>query len=109
MPLQIHSKDLTITSNIKTHLESAAESFRKYSLDITSIKADIKKEKQGVSVEFNIHIAHNDPVIITQSDNDLDVAIDLAIDRTTKALRRLHDKIVSHRNTPLKDIPAQEV
>jgi putative sigma-54 modulation protein len=61
-----------------------------------------------VAVEFDIHIAHAQPVVINQADDDLDSAIDLAIDRATKALRRLHDKVVSHKADSLRDMEVVE-
>jgi putative sigma-54 modulation protein len=109
MSVQIRAKDITLTDAAKAHINAAIDTFRKYGLDTTSYNVNITKEKQGVSVEFDIHIAHAQPVVISQSDSDLDVAIDLAIERTTKALRRLHDKMISHKATSLKDVEVIEV
>jgi len=104
MNLQIRSKDITLTDATKAHIEGAVEAFRKYNLEITSINCVVSAEKKGVLVEFDIKIAHAQPVIITQSDEVLDAAIDLAIDKGAKALRRLHDKVVSHKADSLKDL-----
>jgi len=104
MNVQIHAKDITLQSSTRAHIESAVDSFTKYSLDITSVNVHLKAEKKGVSIEFDIHVAHAQPVVISQSDDNLDAAIDLAIDRATKALRRLHDKVVSHQATSVKDL-----
>ena len=109
MNVQVHAKDITLNPNTKAHIEAAIDSFKKYSLDITTINVDLRSEKKGVAVEFDIHIAHAQPVVINQADSDLDTAIDLAIDRATKALRRLHDKIVSHKATSIKEMEAAEV
>ena len=104
MNVQIHAKDITLQSSTRAHIESAIDSFTKYSLDITSVNVHLKAEKKGVSIEFDIHVAHAQPVVISQSDDNLDAAIDLAIDRATKALRRLHDKVVSHQSGSVKDL-----
>ena len=104
MNLQIRSKDVTLTDATKAHIGNAVEAFRKYSLDITSINCSISKAKKGVGVEFDIHIAHAQPVVIKQEDDVLDAAIDLAIERATKALRRFHDKVVSHNATSVKEL-----
>ncbi len=104
MNLQIRSKNITLNDATKAHIENAIEAFRKYSLDITSIVSVITAEKQGVKVEFEIQVSHAQPVIITQNDDSLDAAIDLAIDKGTKALRRLHDKVVDHKNGSVKDL-----
>ncbi|MBS4067426.1 MAG: ribosome-associated translation inhibitor RaiA [Sulfurimonas sp.] len=108
MNVQVHSKDITLQANTRAHIEAAIESFRKYSLDITTVNVNLRTEKKGVLVEFDIHIAHAQPVVINQEDDDLDTAIDLAIDRATKALRRLHDKVISHHATSIKEIEVVE-
>ncbi|MDD5158048.1 ribosome-associated translation inhibitor RaiA [Sulfurimonas sp.] len=104
MNVQIHAKDITLQANTRAHIEAAIESFKKFSLDITTVNVNLKAEKKGVEIEFDIHIAHSQPVVINQADNDLDVAIDLAIERASKALRRLHDKVISHKATSIKDV-----
>ncbi|RLA69096.1 MAG: ribosome-associated translation inhibitor RaiA [Epsilonproteobacteria bacterium] len=108
MNVQIRTKDITLTDRTKAHIEGAIEQFKKYSLEVTTINVVISKEKKGVNVEFDMHIAHNNPIVITQEDDDLDTAIDLAIDRASKALRRLHDKIISHRGGGLKEVELAE-
>lgn len=104
MNLQIRSKDITLTDATKAHIEGAVEAFRKYNLDITSINCVVAAEKKGVTIEFDIKIAHAQPVIITQSDDVLDAAIDIAIEKGSKALRRLHEKLVNHKADSLKDL-----
>lgn len=104
MNLQIRAKDITLNEHTKKHISAAVEVFRKYSLDITGIDCVVASEKKGVMVEFNIKIAHAKPVVITQHDEVLDAAIDLAVDRASKALRRLHDRVVSHGKESLKDL-----
>jgi len=104
MNLQIRSKDITLNDATKAHIEGAVEAFTKYSLDITTINCVVAAEKKGVMVEFDIHIAHSQPVVITQKDEVLDAAIDLAIEKGNKALRRLHDKVVSHQKGSVKDL-----
>lgn len=104
MGLQIRAKGITLTDGTKAHIEGAIEAFGKYTLEITSVDCVVALEKKGVMVEFNIKVAHAKPVVITQHDDDLDTAIDLAIERATKALRRLHDRVVSHGAESLKDL-----
>ena len=107
MSNQIRTKDITLTDHTKAHVEGAIANFKKFGLEITTINTRIHKEKNGVAVEFEIKIAHAEPVVISQSDADLDAAIDLAIDRANKALRRLHDKTTSHRGDSLKEMEVE--
>ena len=109
MNVQFHAKDLTLSDHTKAHLQAALDSFSKYSLDITTANIHLKKINNGVGVEFDLHIAHTSPVVISQEDKNLDAAIDLAIDRANKALRRLHDKVTAHKAKSLKDIELKEI
>ena len=104
MNLQIRSKDITLTDTTNTHIERAVEVFRKYNLDITSINCLVGTAQKGVVVEFDIHIAHAQPVVISQNDDDLNSAIDMAVERASKALRRLHDKMTNHKASSIKDL-----
>jgi putative sigma-54 modulation protein len=106
MNVKIRAKDLTLNANAKAHIENAVESFKKFQLEITTVNISAKTEKKGISVEFDIHIAHSQPVVINQSDDDLETAIDLAIERASKALRRLHDKVVDKQAVSVKDLDA---
>lgn len=104
MNVQIRAKDITLNANTRSHIELAVDNFTKYQLDITTINITVAAEKKGVSIEFDMHISHAEPIIINQSDDNLDAAIDLAIERATKALRRLHDKVVSKQTGSVKDL-----
>jgi putative sigma-54 modulation protein len=108
MNVQVRAKDLTLNDASKAHIDAAVDSFTKYNLDITTVNVVAQAEKKGVSIEFDIHIAHAKPVVINQTDDSLDAAIDLAVERATKALRRLHDKVVSHGTESIKDLEITE-
>lgn len=109
MNVQIHAKDITLHDSTRGHIQAAIDSFTKYSLDITSVNVHARTEKKGISIEFDIHIAHAQPVIINQSDDNLDAAIDLAIDRVTTALRRLHTKVIEKQTSSVKDLETLDV
>jgi putative sigma-54 modulation protein len=109
MNVQIRAKDLNLNEQTRSHVEAAVEAFTKFQLDITTVNVSITSEKKGVSIEFDIHIAHAQPVVINQSDDDLDTAIDLAIDRASKALRRLHTKVIEKQATSVKELETLDV
>jgi ribosomal subunit interface protein len=105
--VHIRAKEIALTDSLKAHINAAIDSFRKYHLNIISYNVNITKEKKNVAVEFDIKIAHAQEVVVNQSDEDLDVAIDLAIERTNKALRRLHDKMTEHNNGSIRDLEVE--
>lgn len=108
MNVKIRSKDIALNANLKAHIEQAIEEFKKFQLEITTVNVNVSVAKNGAAVEFDIHVAHATPVVISNTDESLDAAIDLAIERASKALRRLHDKVVSKQASSLRDFEAVE-
>jgi len=102
MNISLTGRAIELTDPIKEYLNNAIASLSKFHLDIISTQAVCAKQstgkKQGVSVEFTINLAGKNTVVIKQSDDDMYAAIDIAIDRAQKALRRMHDKMNDHQN-----------
>lgn len=102
MNISLTGRAIELTDPIKDYLQNAITSLSKFNLDIISAQAVCAKrsngKKQGVSVEFTINLAGKNTVVIKQSDDDMYAAIDIAIDRAQKALRRMHEKMTDHKN-----------
>ena len=100
MNISLTGRSIELTDPIKEYLQSAISSLSKFHLDIISVQAVCAKQssgkKQGVAVEFTINLAGKNTVVIKQSDDDMYAAIDMAIERAQKALRRMHDKMNDH-------------
>jgi putative sigma-54 modulation protein len=101
MNMSLVGRQLELTEPIKAHVESAIESLKKYNLDIISVRAavspDDKGGKKGFSIEFSINLPHKNTIVVKQTYKDLYTAVDLAIERAQKVLRRHHDKIKTHK------------
>ena len=97
MNLSFVGRQLELTDAIKAHIESAIEGLKKYNLDIISVRAvvsaDEKNGKKGFAVEFTINLPQKNTIVIKQKDKDVYAAIDMAIERAKKVLRRHHDKV----------------
>lgn len=108
--VHIYGKSFDLTDTIKDYVKKSVESLKKFNLDITgvnvTVSADEKNGKKGYSVEFDIHIAKKGNVVIKQRDKDVYAAIDLAINRASKVLRRYADKIKNHQNISLEEVMA---
>ena len=102
MNITLTGRSFELTDPIKVYLQNAIESLAKFHLDIISVQVVCMRnsggKKEGLSVEFTINLAGKNTVVIKQSDDDMYAAIDIAIDRAQKALRRLHDRQNDHRN-----------
>jgi putative sigma-54 modulation protein len=102
MPLHIRTKDITLSEENRAHIDAIIEGFKKYNLKFSKIYLNIKKEKNDINVEFEVDVAHSSPIVINQSDEQLDAALDLASQRVEKALRRLHDKLVTPQHESIR-------
>ncbi len=114
MNTSIVGRHVTLTDELKKHIESTIDSFKKYNLDMISVNAIISQEqkhgKNVITFEYVLNIANIDTVVVKQRDKDLHNAIDIATDRVSKILRRHADKIKAHDATKLTnlDIADQE-
>ena len=108
MKTSIVGRHIKLTDDLKSHIESTIDTFKKYNLDIISVNAIIsKEEKHGknlITFEYVLNIANIDTVVVKQKDKDIHTAIDIATDRVCKILRRHSDKIKAHDATKLSDI-----
>jgi len=113
MNTSIVGRHIELTEPIKDYVNSSIEIFKKYNLDIISVNAIISQEekngRKAFTFEFTLNIAHLDTVVVKQKDKDLYAAIDIAVDRVSKVLRRHHDKISAHKATKLTEVEASEI
>ncbi len=112
MNTSIVGRHITLTDDLKNHIETTIDTFGKYNLDIISVNAIISQEQKNgknvITFEYLLNIAHQDTVVVKQRDKDLHTAIDIATDRVNKILRRHADKIKSHSNTKLTEVAIGE-
>ncbi len=100
MNISLTGRHVELTEAIKAHMTASIETLSKYNMDIISVNviasAQTKKGKEHSMVEFVIHLSHKNSIIIKQKDDDLYAAIDIAINRAQKAMRRMHDRDTEH-------------
>ena len=113
MNVSLTGRQLELTDAIKAHMTTSIDTLNKFNMDIISVNvvasAQTKKGKEHSVVEFVINLAHKNSVIIKQSDDDLYAAIDMAISRAQKALRRMHDRDTTHHKIGLNEAKAEVV
>ncbi len=113
MNTSIVGRHIELTEPIKDYINSSVEIFKKYNLDIISVNSiisqDEKNGKKAFTFEFTLNVAHLDTIVVKQKDKDLYAAIDIAVDRVSKVLRRHHDKISGHKATKLSEVEASAV
>lgn len=108
MNKSITGRHFELTEPIKAYADSAMDSLNKYHLDIISastvISANEKNGRKGFVTEFLVKLKDKNTIIISQVDKDVYAAMDLAIERVKKALRRHADKIKNHKISSFKDL-----
>lgn len=108
MNRSIVGRHFELTDSIKDYANSAIDTLDKYNLDIISattlVSSEEKNGKKGFMVEFVINLKDKNTVVITQKDKDVYSAIDIAIERAKKTLRRHSDKIKNHKVMSFRDL-----
>ena len=108
MNKSITGRHFELTEPIKAYADSLIDSLEKYHLDIISastvISASEKNGKKGFVTEFIINLKDKNTIVITQVDKDVYAAMDLAIERVKKSLRRHADKIKDHKIMSFRDL-----
>ena len=113
MNISLTGRHLELTDAIKAHMNTSIETLNKYNMDIISVNVvastQTKKGKEHSVVEFVINLAHKNSIIIKQNSDDLYAAIDIAISRAQKAMRRMHDKDTQHHKVGLNEAKFQTI
>ena len=108
MNKSITGRHFELTEPIKAYADTAIDTMEKYHLDIISastvISANEKHGKKGFAVEFIVNLKDKNTIVITQVDKDVYAAIDLAIERVKKSLRRHADRVKNHKIMSFKDM-----
>ncbi|MDX9813973.1 MAG: ribosome-associated translation inhibitor RaiA [Sulfurimonas sp.] len=96
MNISITARHIELSETIKGHINSSLDSLSKYNIEIISatvvVFSENKKGKELRGVEYVLHLAHKNSIVINQKDVDVYAAIDLATERAKKALRRIADR-----------------
>ena len=113
MNISLTGRNIELTDAIKMHMTASIDTLKKFNMDIISLNViastQSRKGKEHSVIEFVINLAHKNSIIIKQVDDDLYAAIDMAISRAQKALRRIHDKESDHQKVGLNELKAIDV
>ncbi|WP_299546132.1 ribosome-associated translation inhibitor RaiA [uncultured Helicobacter sp.] len=112
----ITSRHFELTEAMKDYILSLTQSLEKYQLDILSTRVVVtyqekkgskkgeKKKKRAFGIDITLSLAHSNTLVINQVDKDFYAAVDLAIGRMHKILRRHHDKQNKKFTIPAQDL-----
>jgi len=108
MNISMTGRHVELTDAIKAHINTSIETLSKYKMDIISVNVIVstqtKKGKEHSTIEYVINLAHKNSIVIKQNDSDLYIAIDMATERVSKAIRRIHERDTQHNKVGLNEI-----
>jgi len=107
MSKNIVGRHIELSDSIRKYISDSIDDLNKYNVEIISTSTIISgdnKKKAGVLVELVINLKDKNTIVITQRDENVYTAVDIAINRAQKALRRHANKIKEHKIMSFKDL-----
>jgi ribosome-associated translation inhibitor RaiA len=96
---------IKLTESMIDGIISLETSISKYNLDIETIETTITDDahnKHGLNIHFKIITGHGKQYDFNSSDTDFFVALSDIEEKSTKKIRREHDKIISEKRKKQK-------
>lgn len=113
MNISITARGFDLSDAARTYVQNSIDSLNLYKLDIISVNVIAsllaKKNRDSFGVEYVLHLAHKNSIVVDQKDDDLYAAIDLASARAKKALGRIHDRDSYHFKDGLNGIKNETI
>jgi len=107
MQISITGRHMEMTDSLREHalqrLEKVASEFPR--LQDAHIILDIERHRQ--IAELVIHAPNHVVVDAHEETSDMYASIDGAVDKASKQLRKIRDRMVAHKQEPLGELEAQ--
>ncbi len=101
MDVQIKTKNIRLTDSLEEYIQRRLQKLEKVNERVIDAKLEVRAERNKTGGEQHIAqltIATKDTILRAEEKNrDLHTAIDLAVDRMTRQIRRFHDKKIFSR------------
>ncbi|MEA1973238.1 MAG: ribosome-associated translation inhibitor RaiA [Candidatus Cloacimonadota bacterium] len=102
MQLTITARHFDLTNAIKDHIEESCEKLTKYFNQIINLHVTLGLQKDLNTVEISLHASHYN-LQSSAEEHDMYLAIDKAIDKSERQLKKLKDKITDHQKKALRE------
>ncbi|MGM0441597.1 MAG: ribosome hibernation-promoting factor, HPF/YfiA family [Elusimicrobiota bacterium] len=99
MKVNVTARHLELTPSLKEYAEKKVLKLKKFTERITQVKIILDVEKERHIVEILLNIAQK-RIAGKAVAGDMYAAIDLAMDKVTKQLKKKVDKMKEHKNAP---------
>ena len=95
MKVTCTGRKIHLTEEIREKIEEKLSKTDKFESFMNDIQVVISQENETIEVELLVNVRVGKNIIIKEKDEGLFEAVDLAIDRLLKALRRVKEKTIS--------------
>lgn len=103
MRVQVAARHCHIPQPIRERAEELLGKLTKYEPGIASADMVFEEEKLLKRVEVILSISRSEPVIATGEGQDFRTALDKAVDRLSRMLKRRRSQTTDHKAPPLSD------
>ncbi|MEJ2203811.1 MAG: ribosome-associated translation inhibitor RaiA [Gemmatimonadota bacterium] len=103
MRVQVAARHCQIPDSTRTRAEYLVGRLTKYEPGIASADVVFEEEKLQKRVEAILSIARSEPVIATGEGQDFRTALDKAVDRLIRILKRRRSQMTDHKAPPLSE------
>lgn len=102
MDINISGVHLNVNDSIRAYATEKFERAERILHDIRNIEVILKHDDRKIHCEVLVHTRRGKPLVIDATGEELNEAIDLAVDKVERKLRRLKEKSTSHRRKAIR-------
>ena len=102
MEIDITSRHVELSEATKAYAEEKFSKAERFSRGLQRVEVILKAEDRQNHCEVILHIRNRDPEVVDVGRDTIYEAIDLAIDKVERRLRRLKEKRESRRRTAVR-------
>lgn len=103
MRVQVAARHCQIPDSIRSRAEVLVSRLTKYEPGISSASVIFEEEKLLKRMEVILSIARSEPVVATGEGQDFRTALDKAVDRLSRILKRRRSQSTDHKAPPLSE------
>lgn len=102
MQLTITARHFDLTNAIKEHIEDSCEKLTRYFNQIINVHVTLDLQNSRNIVEISLHASHYN-LQSSAEEHDMYLAIDKAVEKSEKQLKKLKGKITNHQKKALRE------
>jgi ribosomal subunit interface protein len=101
--VQITERHCDVPSDVRERTEAMVASLAKYSPRASAADVVFEEERVDKVVELIVHIDGTEPVVAQGRDSEFRTALDQAVDRASRMLRRQRERRTDHKAPPRRE------